>query len=47
MKKLPFKAKVGWEIPKNFKILPNTLGCPLEYQVTFDDQAYLTLSVKK
>jgi len=31
VKKLPFKATVGWEIHKSFEILPKTLGYPGEY----------------
>lgn len=31
VKKLPFKATVGWKIYQSFKILPKTLGYPLGY----------------
>lgn len=31
VKKLPFKATVGWKIHQNFKILPKTLGYSLDY----------------
>lgn len=31
VKKLPFKATVGWKIHQSCEILPKTLGYPLDY----------------